>query len=180
MAKRKGEPVPESPEVGSDVATPEGFGLSLDRLRECALAIEGSPVSGIVLRDREPGDRPGAGGWYQRSTRQIVVIRHESRAHEFHVLVHEVAHALLHGDGDHHSSPEREVEAESVSYVVCKVLGLDCSSYAFPYVAGWASGEKAHEAVLRSGERITKAARTVLDALLGDADAGPDSGEEVE
>lgn len=31
----------------------------------------------------------------------------------------------------------REVEAESVAYVVCQHFGLDTGEYSFGYVAGW-------------------------------------------
>ena len=183
LSQTDGEPIPEPPVTTAsvvDVTTPDGFALSLNCLGEVALAIEGSPVASLTLRDRLPTDHSRAShGWYNQATRDIVVIRHESRAHEFHVAVHEVAHALLHPLGDPHGAPECEVEAESVSYVVCRALGLDASSFALPYVCTWASGDRAHEMVLRSGERITKAARTILDALLGEVtDDAPDSGAE--
>ena len=34
----------------------------------------------------------------------------------------------------------REVEAESVAYVVCQHFGIDTSDYSFGYVAGWSRG----------------------------------------
>ncbi len=34
----------------------------------------------------------------------------------------------------------REIEAESVAYVVTAATGLDASGYTFAYVAGWAGG----------------------------------------
>jgi hypothetical protein len=39
--------------------------------------------------------------------------------------------------------------------------------YSFPYVAHWAGKGDATKGVRASGERITKAARSILDALLG-------------
>jgi hypothetical protein len=82
-------------------------------------------------------------------------------------LVHETAHAILHGSGDHHDTPTKEVEAESVAFIVSHVLGLDTSAYSFPYVAHWADGTDATDLVRQSGERIHSAARRILDALLG-------------
>ena len=35
----------------------------------------------------------------------------------------------------------REVEAESVAYVVCNHFGLDTSEYSFSYIASWSSGK---------------------------------------
>ena len=83
-------------------------------------------------------------------------------------LVHETAHAILHGAGDHHDLPTKEIEAESVAFIVSHALGLDTgAAYSFPYIASWASGDDATKRVRASGERITKAARSILDALLG-------------
>jgi antirestriction protein ArdC len=46
--------------------------------------------------------------------------------HPIGVLVHELAHQLLHneGDGKEFSHAAKEVEAESVAYIVCASLGL--------------------------------------------------------
>lgn len=160
---------PDLPTVTpSDVTGPEAFPASVEQLRAVALALPGAPVADITLRARRAdlGDPAGARGWYNRSTREIVVITEErERPAIFRTLVHEVAHSLLHGADDHHSRPEQEVEAESVAYVVCHALGLDSSGYSFPYVASWAGGEDAVKAVEASGARISRAARTLLDAL---------------
>ena len=51
--------------------------------------------------------------------------------------------------------PLKEVEAESVAYVVASVHGMPTDEYSFPYVAGWA-GEDADKADSRdpsAGER---------------------------
>lgn len=118
------------------------------------------------LRARQAGDPSGARGWYVPATREIVVLSDSgSRALIFRVLCHEVAHALLHPQGAHHSRPEMEVEAESVAFIVCHALGLETGDISFPYVAGWAHGEDAVEMVARSGQRILKAAQTLLSAL---------------
>jgi hypothetical protein len=51
---------------------------------------------------------------------------------------------------------------------VSHTLGLDAgSAYSFPYIASWAAGDDATKRVRASGERITRAARSILDALLG-------------
>ena len=39
----------------------------------------------------------------------------------------------------------REVEAESVAYVVCNHFGLDTSEYSFSYIASWSSGKNMKE-----------------------------------
>ncbi len=167
----------------SDVSGAEAFPESVEQLRRVALGLPGQPVSSLTLRERRPelGDSPRANGWFDRATREIVVIT-EGRARPaiFRTLVHELAHALLHGMDDHHSRPEREVEAESVAFVVCHALGLNTGEYSFPYVATWATGSGADgalRAVETAGTRIRHAARTILAALLPTPTAEPLPGD---
>lgn len=101
-------------------------------------------------------------------------------SHAFKTLIHECAHALLH----HFEHPEpgsleeylqqnrelREIEAESVSFVVCSALGLDSSDYSFAYVAMWKGEEKFLE---KSLERIARTARILIDAIEKDTSSLP-------
>lgn len=65
-------------------------------------------------------------------------------------LLHEMAHQKLH---DKDNVPEakdisrngKEVEAESVAYVVCQHYGINTSDYSFSYVAGWSEGKETPE-----------------------------------
>ena len=65
--------------------------------------------------------------------------------------VHETAHAVLHdrdqmeAEGIVKDQLTREVEAESVAYVVCNHFGLDTSEYSFSYIASWSSGKNMKE-----------------------------------
>jgi hypothetical protein len=138
---------PELPRIDA----PEVFERSVEILREIALGLEGSPVSAITFV--ENSDR-GADGWFNRTTREIVVVTGgRPRADVFTTLVHEIAHSILHGAEDHHARPVREVEAESVAFIVSHALGLDTSKASFPYVAGWAQngGDPASKIVARVG-----------------------------
>jgi hypothetical protein len=76
----------------------------------------------------------------------------------------ELAHALLHeGLGDRALA---ELEAESTSYVVCQVLGLDSGAYSFGYVASWAGGgEQAVAGIRASCGRIQQAASAILGSF---------------
>ena len=76
-------------------------------------------------------------------------------------LVHEYAHALLHGEGDK-ARGKREVEAEAVAYVVGRYLGLDVGGSAF-YLAAW-SEEAAAQVEERLG-RISTMAKTIIEAI---------------
>ncbi len=159
-----------APRAEKDLQTPEGFAWGVAQLQQVALGLP--EVAGIALRQRQPGDPEHARGWYVPRTKEIVVVTDESsEAMCFRTLAHEVAHALLHPKGDHHSTPEREVEAESTAFVVCHALGLDCSDVSFPYVAEWAHGTDAMKMLASTGQRILGAATKLLEALVPQPEA---------
>jgi hypothetical protein len=80
-------------------------------------------------------------------------------------LIHEAGHVLLHegAPGRYLPRPLKEVEAESVSYVVAAAHGMPTGEYSFPYVVGWA-GDAGSKAVLATQDRVGRAARMILDA----------------
>lgn len=56
-------------------------------------------------------------------------------ANEFSVIVHELAHELLHRGEDRPTGKTvRETEAEAVAYVVCQAIGLDTGTAASDYI----------------------------------------------
>jgi hypothetical protein len=62
------------------------------------------------------------------------------------------------------TTPERlEVEAESVAYVVCDILGLDAGEYSIPYVAGWSGADP--QLVQDTAHRVLATARTIVAGL---------------
>jgi hypothetical protein len=90
------------------------------------------------------------------------------------VLAHELAHEILHQaerrraeelkrPGPARTHAERETEAEATAYVVLAVLGLP--SKAPTYIA-WQGGTG--RGVLRSMNRIQRAAKVILEALVRD------------
>jgi hypothetical protein len=163
----EGPPLEELPRLTGDITAPEPFDRAVETLRDVVLRLDGTPVASVDIRPREADDHPTAFGWYVRSTKAIAVVDTGNRAQMLRTLAHETAHAILHGAGDHHDLPTKEVEAESVSYIVSHAIGLDVAAYSFPYVASWAPREDAAQRVRESGERIHLAARVILDALLG-------------
>lgn len=94
----------------------------------------------IVMEDIQNG----AKGYCDMADRKIAIQQDMSQLQTIKTLIHEVAHAKMH-DYYHQtenrkeikSRANKEVEAESVAYVVCKHFGLDTSEYSFAYVAGW-------------------------------------------
>jgi hypothetical protein len=78
-------------------------------------------------------------------------------------LIHELGHALLHGEELPKSQEVAEVEVESVAYIVCDALGLDSGEYSFPYVTGWAEGST--DVVKETAGRTIGCAKHILEGL---------------
>lgn len=85
--------------------------------------------------------------------------------------VHEAAHMVLHSGGKGTGKnggislprEQKEVEAESVAFIVSRYFGVDTGAYSFGYVAGWAAvtGFTCRTAVEHSGKRIQAAAKEI-------------------
>jgi hypothetical protein len=90
-----------------------------------------------------------------------------SPAVEFSVLVHEVAHELLHA-GDRRSTTTktvRETEAEAVAFVVSHAIGLSTNTAASDYIQLY-SGDR--NTLLSSLGLIQRAATDILSAIQRD------------
>ena len=96
--------------------------------------------------------------------RRIRVEERLAAAHRVKTLVHELAHGLLHGE-----PAERglmELEAESVAFVVCHVLGIASDDWTFGYISNWSGGGEAAITAIKSiGGRIQRTADQMLSAL---------------
>ncbi|MDY0407191.1 LPD25 domain-containing protein [Virgibacillus sp. 179-BFC.A HS] len=60
-------------------------------------------------------------------------------------LIHELAHAKLHGTPEKHfnlSSKEKEFQAEMTAYAVASHFGIDTSDYSLSYLANWTQGKE--------------------------------------
>jgi len=107
----------------------------------------------------------GANGRTNWASRTVVVRSDMDDAEMVKTLVHEAAHVLLHEGPPGRYLPRaiKEVEAESVAYVVAAAHGMSSDDYTFPYVAAWA-GEDWAKAVARTQHRVASAARQVIEA----------------
>lgn len=110
-------------------------------------------------------------GYTRHDGKVIVVDEHLSPAMAAKTLLHESAHALLHdpeveGESYVEHRGEKEVEAESVAYLVAHACGLDTSAYSVGYIAGWAGGRE-HELIEKCATRVLDTSRTLLDAISG-------------
>ena len=127
----------EIPEICSQLkASVSNYTDILDHIRKA------SPVK-IDFEDMEHSH---ANVYYSVAENRIVVRNNMSESQSIKTAVHETAHALLHGKGKAEEKADRdlkELQAESVAYIVCNFLGIDTSDYSFGYVAGWAADKTA-------------------------------------
>lgn len=120
-------------------------------------------VTGI---DIEFKDIHGAAkGYYSAATNQIVIKSGMSDAQTLKTAFHETAHNLLHDPEKKivtAKSPrnEKEVQAESVAFIVAEKFGIDTSDYSFPYIASWSEGKQL-EQLKSSLQEIQEAAKKI-------------------
>ena len=149
VSQTDGEPLPEPSRVSGD---PQHH---LTRIKEQVAE------RGITLDyDDVP---PGADG-VSRGGR-ISIRSGLEPANEFSVIVHELAHELLHrGDQRPASKTVRETEAEAVAFVICQAIGLETGSAASDYIQLY---DGKSETLAESLDRIQHVAADILKALQG-------------
>lgn len=132
ISQTEGQPLPEvTHRLKGDLDS------DLKRLKEALLEVSPVPVAFQPVEG-------SANGFYSPAAGEIVVDSTLSEKQSLKTLIHETAHAILHNPETASSQSTREtkeVEAESVAYVVCQYFGLDTSDYSFGYIAGWSSGK---------------------------------------
>uniref|UniRef100_UPI003750D1E3 hypothetical protein n=1 Tax=Ilumatobacter sp. TaxID=1967498 RepID=UPI003750D1E3 len=81
-------------------------------------------------------------------------------------LLHEWAHVQL----DHHerglgglTRDMREVEAESVAYLLGQTIGLDSQGYSVPYITGWSGGDPA--LIEQTAIQVLETTKKLVDTL---------------
>jgi len=138
VSQTEGEPLPE---LGVHELTD-----SVEDYRRMESALLNSSPVPIIFWQMEGS----AKGCYDRSTDEIHVQDGMSEAQTIKTMIHEISHATLHSKSYEEQHPDepkkdrhtKEVEAESIAYVVCSHYGIDTSDYSFGYVAGWSSGKR--------------------------------------
>lgn len=114
----------------------------------------------------------GSHGYFYASGEgsKIVVNEGMSQVQDLKTAIHEVAHSILHDpmqgvEKDNNLSRNaKEVQAESVAYVVCQHFGIDTGDYSFSYVGNWSSGKELEE-LTASMETIQKTASNLISSL---------------
>lgn len=93
-------------------------------------------------------DTKGAKGYFaedkKTGEKEIVIKEGMSDEQTIKTALHETAHAILHSGENYelYNSVTKELQAESIAYLVCKNLGIDTGSYSFDYLASWSCADK--------------------------------------
>ncbi|TCC52142.1 hypothetical protein E0H73_40100 [Kribbella pittospori] len=135
-----------------------------------ALAREAS-TGGFTVGVQPIGD--ASEGFTDYFAKQIVVADHLDDVTAVARLAHEVGHMRMHSAPDMHGAESitcrgvREVEAESVAYVVLAHHGLSIEASSFDYIAGWArtvEPEEPASVIKATGARVVNTARQLIDS----------------
>lgn len=132
-----GKPLPEL-----DIPPLVGDVTQYDTLMEAIRRTANVPVSiGPVNGD--------ANGYFDQE--KIVIRDGLSELQNVKTAIHELAHSRYHNIAEtaqknfHKNQATREVEAESIAFVVCEHFGLDTADYSFGYVSSWSSNKELPE-----------------------------------
>lgn len=137
-----------SPQEGKDLNLPKAMGTIPEQLDKDyyqnvyrSLRDISQNENKVPIRFRKLGKEDG---FYSPKTNEIVIKKGMSYERTLSTLIHEMAHSELHNkqslterfDGKLTIS-SKELQAESVAYVVSSHLGFDTSQESFPYLASW-------------------------------------------
>lgn len=158
VSQTYGEPLPSLKKVEElDGVVPEREAIFNALKNVSQIPIEFIPISG------------GTKGYYSPTEQKIYINTGMSDMQTIKTGIHEVAHKILHDpEKDALSAAEsrnkKEVQAESVAYVVSNHFGLDTSDYSFGYIASWSNGKELNE-LKTSLNEIQKAAALIIDEV---------------
>ena len=142
-AQTDGKPLPER--VASPVAnltgSVENYEAFMEALRRSSpVPVEVKPLSADM------------DGYFSPKSQSITLREGMSEVQTVSAAVHEIAHAKLHNYGlqqpekrRHKSRNTEEVEAESISFMVCAYFGIETGANSFGYVATWSKNAELPE-----------------------------------
>lgn len=149
VSQTEGQELPEFASLGGDPG---------DKIEKLELIIRSKGIA-VEYVESLPFDANGMseGG-------KISINSTRAKPQIFSTMVHELAHELLHWGDRRETTTKviRETEAESVAYVVCRAVGLECSTKASDYIQLWNGDEKV---LMQSLELIRNVASKILTEL---------------
>ena len=142
-AQTDGKPLPER--VASPVANLTGSVENYEAFMEALRRSSPVPVEFKLL----PADMDG---YFTPKSQSITLREGMSEVQTVSAAVHEIAHAKLHNYGLQQAAERKqksrnteEVEAESISFMVCAYFGIETGANSFGYVATWSKNAELPE-----------------------------------
>ncbi|WAX55137.1 ArdC-like ssDNA-binding domain-containing protein [Jatrophihabitans cynanchi] len=153
-------PLPPAPHLLTGQAPP-GLSDAVTRLVESRGFAVSTVASAVELG--------GANGRTTWSDRTVKIRADMDDAARVKTLIHEVAHVLLHDPttdetGAGLPTGHKEVEAESVAFVVADAHGMATGEYSFAYVAGWIDREDHASVIAKTAQRVAACAKQIIAA----------------
>ena len=132
VSQTSGRPLPHLAEdLTGDVRQYEAF---LEALRRTApVPMELMPIAANM------------DGYFSLDDQRIAIREGMSQVQTISAAIHEITHSILHGQEDEKSRSTEELEAESVSYVVCQYYGIETGANSFGYLASWSKDRELSE-----------------------------------
>ena len=158
-AQTDGKPLPER--VASPVAnltgSVENYEAFMEALRRSSpVPVEVKPLSADM------------DGYFSPKSQSITLREGMSEVQTVSAAVHEIAHAKLHNYGLQQAAERKaksrnteEVEAESISFMVCAYFGIETGANSFGYVATWSKNAELPE-FRASLDTISKTANGII------------------
>ena len=158
-AQTDGKPLPER--VASPVANltgnVENYEAFMEALRRSSpVPVEVKPLSADM------------DGYFSPKSQSITLREGMSEVQTVSAAVHEIAHAKLHNYGLQQAAERKaksrnteEVEAESISFMVCAYFGIETGANSFGYVATWSKNAELPE-FRASLDTISKTANGII------------------
>jgi len=153
VSQTSGEPLPTlANELKADVENFENFYNILKK-------VSPFPVN-------EKNITSGANGYCDPANKEIAIRTGMSEAQTIKTCIHEIAHSILHANHEKMDKDKntKEVEAESVAFVVSNHFGIETSDYSFGYIAGWSTDKELKE-LKSSLDTIQKTANKLITEI---------------
>ena len=131
VSQTNGEPLPT---LVNDL---EGTSNNSRALRKAICAISKTRI--IFSNENDDLElSKGVKGYFNHKDNVIVVNENLEDNHIAKTLIHEYVHSSFHKCTDK-PTDQKEIEAESIAYVVCNYFGVDTHEYSFGYIASYAN-----------------------------------------
>ena len=169
VSQTEGEELPELVKsLDSKVENYEAFVHAIEKISPVPILFEQIGVSD---------------GYYSLKEEQIHIDEDLGPTQTILTMIHEIAHAKLHNaemknkeaeEGKVKDKQTREVEAESIAYVVCQRYGIETGDNSFGYIASWSKDKElpqlqaSLQTISRTAYEMIKGMDKVLGELLSD------------